>query len=94
MITLRESPPKIYIDFNNLESWESFERIISRLEKSFLVKVLNKYDGPESRVWKIQLNDVFVSIHNNPYGNYLLAELPDSVEYVKNIFPLLKQLFY
>jgi hypothetical protein len=84
MITIRNTNENFIIDFDTLESWDDFENIIEILKKSYDLKVTNKLDGPESRIWDIELDGLLYSLHNNPYGNYLKAVNPKSIQYLRD----------
>jgi hypothetical protein len=84
MITVRDTNKDFIIDFDTLESWDDFETIMDILRKSYDVKVINQIDGPDSRVWDIKLDNFLFSLHNNPYGNYLKAKEPSSIQYLKD----------
>jgi hypothetical protein len=84
MITTRNTDDNFIVDFDTLEGWDDFEKIIEILKRSYDVKIINKIDGPESRLWDIQLDGFLYTLHNNPYGNYLKANNIKAIQYLKD----------
>ncbi len=68
-----EKEDSTQLHFNVLESWDDFEVIVNLLIDKYNFKIISKLDGPESRIWVATKKDIRVSIHNNPYGNYIKA---------------------
>lgn len=93
MITDREDTNSYMIDFNDHEDWNGFDYIISRLKDELNAKVLQQNDGPDARVWHLEVEGVLLSLHNNPYGNYIKASSPTSIIYLKNTINKLKSIF-
>jgi len=93
MISVRESDNDLFVDFNDHEDYDSFDDIISLLKKYFTIQVLEQLDGPESRVWKMLIENVPISLHNNPYGNFLKATTQESKEKLRSLLPKIKIYF-
>ena len=93
MITIRDTDEDFIIDFFPLESWDDFETIIDTLGKAYDVQVIDRIEGPESRIRDITLDALPFSLHNNPYGNSLKAKDAASIQYLKEILPRLTVLF-
>jgi len=94
MIASREDGDSYIIDFCDLEDWNGFERIFDLLSEKFIVEIRNKIDGPESRIWHFDMDGVPVSLHNNPYGNYLKGASAESVDYLKGVIDKIRFIFY
>lgn len=84
-ITLREEDNALMADFKVLENWDSFDEIISLLKSRYRVEIEAQLDGPDSRVWMIKINGVSISLHNNPYGNFLKGRSGESKELIRQI---------
>lgn len=85
-LSIREERNVMYIDFNLLEDWNSFDIIVQVLVNYFKAKVIKGVDGPESRVWTFTIDDSIISLHNNPYGNSLKGKTYESHNILKFIF--------
>lgn len=94
MITHRENASGYMIDFGDNEDWNGFDKIMIRLKKEFNAAVIEKNDGPESRVWHIKIDGVPLSLHNNPYGNYLKATSVEAIDYLKTNIEKFRIIFY
>jgi hypothetical protein len=93
MIIANEEDAKYIIDFCDEEDWDGFDNIIIKLKKEFDAKVLEKIDGPESRIWYLEIEGFHLSLHNNPYGNYLKADSSESIRYLKDTIEKFKVVF-
>lgn len=94
MVNINQNNGISILDFCDLESWESFDEIISILKSKYDVQIVEENDGPESRVWFINIDGYSFSLHNNPYGNYLKPRNAASDEYLNRILPKLSIDFY
>ncbi len=94
MITQREEKDSYIIDFCDKEDWDAFDYIIKTLKTKFNARVINKLDGPESRIWDLDIEGVPLSLHNNPYGNYLKATSFEARDYLKNTYEKFSIFFY
>jgi len=59
------------LDFTELESYEDFDTILSRLLLKCDFAIGGKIDGPESRIYELKLAQSNFLLINNPYGNLL-----------------------
>ncbi len=85
---------KFLVFFNDLSSYEDLETIFSILEKKFDTVLIDKLDGPYSRIWTISINnEEMYLINNEPYGNSIEARNDNSKEQLKKILPNLETLF-
>lgn len=84
MIIAKEEETRYIIDFCDIENWDGFDEIILKLKKEFNAIVIEKIDGPESRIWFLDIDGIRLSLHNNPYGNYLKANSPESISYLRD----------
>jgi hypothetical protein len=67
MISQREDSNGYMVDFFDYEDWNGFEEIFSKLKERFGAEIQEQIDGPESRVWHIEIEGIPLSLHNNPY---------------------------
>jgi len=82
------------IDFGDMEDWEGFTKIIEILKLRFSALVLEKNDGPDSRIWYLEIDGLPLSLHHNPYGNYLKAVSEKSKSYLRTQLEKYKLVFY
>ena len=94
MITQREEKDVFIIDFFEQENWDAFDNIIKTLKEKFDIEIIEKSDGPDSRIWDLLIDGVPLSLHNNPYGNYLKATSPESINYLRESIEKFKIVFY
>jgi hypothetical protein len=94
MVTVREIDDSFVIDFSDLEDYDDFDVLVEKLKEKFDVKIREKLDGPESRVWKLQMDGFILSLHNNPYGNYLKASSPEAISFLKSTIEQISVIFY
>jgi predicted metal-dependent HD superfamily phosphohydrolase len=73
LVVSMASPDVMEADVVNIQDWDGFVALASYLEAHHAARSVEKIDGPESRVWKIQIADVQISLHHNPDGNHLKA---------------------
>lgn len=93
MITCNETTVTYSIDFCELETYEDFDLIIYTLKTFFDTDILNSIDGPESRVWEIEIEGVKVLVLNNPYGNSIRAESTAAILFLKSRYKKIKDIF-
>ena len=92
MITVRDC--NIFtVDFNSLETWKDFNIIVEMLSGVYKVKILEQIEGPDARLWNLELDGFKYALVNNPYGNYLKAENELSENYLKETFDELQLQF-
>lgn len=60
-------------DLVAVQDWDGFDALASYLQSQHGASAIEKLDGPESRVWKFSIGNAFISLHDNPDGNYLKA---------------------
>ena len=59
---------------NTIESWKGFERIAFFIESKCGGKVVEKTDGPDSRIWIFEINDSCFSLqHDDLMGNCICS---------------------
>lgn len=89
-----ESEKYYFIVFSELNSYESLDKIGEILSRELKFDIIEKSDGPDSRVWKLTIDDVIVElINNDPYGNFLRAADNKGKEKLKKIRSLLSLYF-
>ena len=72
--SLRKERESLILDFNSMEDWDSFEIIAGKIIEILNGIVVEKIDGPDSRVWFIDSDGTQLILVNNPYGNFLKAQ--------------------
>lgn len=74
------------VDISAIPDWEGFDKIIFFLKNEYNIKVLSIVDGPGSRRWVLDVEGVtFELIHDDGYGNYMVACSSDSEVLVRKI---------
>ena len=59
---------------NTIESWEGFEQIACFIEINCGGKVIDKTDGPDSRIWLIEINNSIINLkHDDLMGNCICS---------------------
>jgi hypothetical protein len=76
--------------FSDYQSYEALEEISEVLVK-LNFEVIRKVDGPDSRIWTMKIDDVFVElINDDPHGNFLRGNSPDAKQKLKDLYPRIK----
>lgn len=70
-------------DIVAIQDWEGFDSLASYLETEHAARSIERLDGPESRVWKFEIDGKVIALHNNPDGNYFKAIGQESHEVLK-----------
>jgi hypothetical protein len=86
LITKRARRP-LEISIGEAEDWEGFDMLIQYMENTFHVTVIDAIDGPGARLWTLADDSgvQFELVHDDGYGNYLLAPTPESEEIIMKI---------
>jgi hypothetical protein len=86
-IIFKKEPGKAFEVFiYPIQDWDGFEKLIQYMKNEFSIQVHEQYDGPYSRRWKVSKKGVkFELIHEDGYGNYLVAPSLESEAIVKTI---------
>lgn len=82
------------IDFGEYESIEHLDYIVVKLREKFDVKIISKVDGPGATIWQLKIDDFYFKLINHCYGNYLRPDEQTGKQFLHQIFPLVKILFY
>ena len=70
---------RLEISISPIEDWDGFDKLIQYMIIQFSVTIIESIDGPGSRRWILELDGhQFELIHDDGYGNYLLAPTKDS----------------
>ena len=81
------------IEFETLNSWNSFDDIISILSSKTPIQIIERIDGPESRICTFSLNGYMFVLTNNPYGNSIRSKEENQDELINEYLPIFKHLF-
>ena len=73
------------VDVAAISDWDGFELLAKFIEKNYGGEVINRIEGPESRVWTINIDEKIITLHNNPYGNSFKASDNEAIELLKII---------
>lgn len=85
---LFEHETGLILFFSELNDYDDIEIIADRFEKILNAKVLNKLDGPYSRVWDLEIdNEKLQLIADDSYGSSLKAVTESSKRKLKELIP-------
>lgn len=85
VVTSREGE-NLEIKISAVPGWEGFDKLILFLRKHYDAEVIQESDGPDARRWILNCYGQTIEvIHDDMYGNYLLAPTPVSDDIVKEI---------
>lgn len=74
---------ELIYSFSNMNDYEDLEAIEGKLREYFTVDVTKKLDGPDMRVWDLDINSKKFQLYNDPYGNYLITNILNEEEIEK-----------
>lgn len=78
--------------FNELANYEDMEVLFRRFENNLNTVLIEKLDGPYSRIWKILINEnEYKLVIDESYGSYLIAEKEISKVGLKKLLPLIEK---
>lgn len=64
----------IEVDVPAISGWDGLDKLAQFLINEYQAKIVSKVDGPDSRVWKIEIEGhAIVLQHEDPYGNSIHA---------------------
>lgn len=66
---------ELVYSFSKLNDYEDFEKIESFLKERLSIKIIKKLDGPDMRIWDLEIMDKKFQLYNDPYGNYLITDI-------------------
>lgn len=81
MNDIKNSSDELKFSFSNLNDYDDFEIIFEKLQKKFKVEILKKLDGPDMRVWDINIEGKKFQLYNDPYGNYLITAINNANDF-------------
>ncbi|GAB4393539.1 MAG: hypothetical protein Tsb005_12270 [Gammaproteobacteria bacterium] len=77
---------RLEVTIVGIPGWEGFDKLILFLIKHYDASVLEKYDGPDARRWILECrNQTIELIHDDMFGNYLLAPTVKSEDVIREI---------
>lgn len=69
-----------------IASWEGFDQLIAFLQQEYSAIIIEENDGPDARRWILESNHQrFELVHDDMFGNYLIAPTKDSEPLVYEI---------
>lgn len=75
MNNLKEKNRELIYSFSKLNDYDDLEIIYDELNKYFNINILKKLDGPDMRIWDIEIDSKQLQLYNDPYGNYLITSI-------------------
>lgn len=86
VVFLRNSNKQLEVKINAIPDWQGFDKLIIFLQQQYNTKILAEYDGPDARRWILASNgQQFELIHDDMFGNYLIAPNEDSETLINEI---------
>ena len=77
---------KSVVDIVALPDWDGYDKLCEFLKQEYKATVISALDGPDSRKAILELRGTRISIqHDDPYGNSIEAETPESNDLVREI---------
>lgn len=74
------------VDICAVPGWDGFDKLIQFLKNEYAVEIIDRIDGPDARRWKLKAEgQEFELIHEDPYGNSLVAPTFASEHIVRKI---------
>lgn len=91
VVYLRESG-NLHVVICPIPDWEGFDKLIKFMQMYYEIVLLKQNDGPGARRWVLEKDGhQFELIHDDGYGNYLLARTASSEPIVNEIAKDLEQ---
>jgi hypothetical protein len=78
-------------DIVAIQDWEGFDSLARYLKTEHGARPIEQLDGPESRVWKFEIDGKVIALHNNPDGNYFKAIGQESQDVLKVVIENLER---
>jgi len=85
-LVIKQKNQGLIIYFNFLEDWDAFELIANNLESKFRATITSKIDGPDSRIWKLSIENAHFTLRNDPYGNSLTSDSKEADVKLQEIY--------
>jgi hypothetical protein len=85
-INLTTDHNSLMIDFNVLDDWDSFEDIAALLQSYFGAEIIKRVDGGESKFLIFKIDDMELTLVNNPYCNSLKVSTPEAKKVLMKIY--------
>ena len=86
ILILKQPNERLEIKICAISSWGGFDELIQFLKNEYNAKVLSENDGPDARRWILESQNKKIElIHDDMYGNYLIAPTEDSEDIVYEI---------
>src|SRR3990167_3244872 len=85
VVTSRKNE-KLEITIVAIPDWDGYDKLILFLTKHYDAIIIAEYDGPDARRWILKCHDQIIElIHDDMFGNYLLAPTVESEPIVTEI---------
>ncbi|EHQ24575.1 hypothetical protein [Mucilaginibacter paludis] len=90
-----ESKEIIKIFFDELINYDNAEELFERFEANLNANLIEKIDGPYSRIWIISIQDViFKLVIDEDYGSMLVGESDEAIFKAKEIYSELEKFIH
>ena len=83
MIKNRIIEDEIVYDFIDLDLEDDMQIIVANLSNNYMVKVIDKIEGPGTIIWEVDINNHEFYIVNNSWGNFLKPLNERSIEFIE-----------
>ncbi|CAN5273591.1 hypothetical protein BH10PSE19_BH10PSE19_09620 [soil metagenome] len=92
VLFLKRPNERLEVKICAIPDWEGFDKLIIFLKQQYDAKILAEYDGPDARRWILESHgQQFELIHDDMFGNYLVAPTINSENLVQEIGKDLEQ---
>jgi hypothetical protein len=86
ILFLKNSHDQLEVKISAVPDWDGFDKLIDFIKQEYHAVSLNAYDGPDARRWILEIDGIqFELIHDDMFGNYLVAPTIESEEIVREI---------
>jgi len=95
MLSQYQDKEKFRIFFSELEFYEDMEILAQKFVDNLNAKVIDKLDGPYSRIWFIEIDiHLFKLIIDESYGSSIVAEKAPDIDALKELMPLIEKFIH
>lgn len=94
-MTVYENENIYRLFFNQYENYDDMESFFDKFKTELNAVVIDKIDGPYSRIWKILIDNIgFKLIVDDSYGSSIVAENEVSKEKLKFLYSIIDRFIY
>lgn len=88
---LLDNGKHLILYFSELQGYEDIELIAEKFQEVFKARILNKLDGPYSRIWDLEIDgEKFQLIADDPYGSSIRTTDESSKNKLKELIPVIE----